>query len=191
MKPVRLITIVLAGLLAIAPVTACGARPTPAQGSDNDASVGLIGDLHDVLGAYLTEQRTGEHVSAASLSVNLPDRAATIDVSAGSMRFDVDQPLPVDSIWQIGSNTKAFTAALMLKLEAERRLSIDDTVGRWLPQYPQWRDVTIRRLLDMTSGIPSYEQQPAFLADYVADPWRASHISDSGPNKVPFEMEEH
>ena len=117
MKPVRLVTVALAGLLAIAPLSACGGGPTPAAAPGNDSSVGLIQDLHGTLDAYLAEQRTAEHVSAISLSVNLPDRGDTIDVSAGSMRFDVEQPLPTGSNWQIGSNTKAFTAALMLKLD--------------------------------------------------------------------------
>ena len=57
-----------------------------------------------------------------------------------------------------------------MRLEAEHRLSIDDTLGNWLPQYPQWRDVTIRRLLNMTSGIPAFEEQPAFQRAYLADP---------------------
>ncbi|MGY1707067.1 serine hydrolase domain-containing protein [Geodermatophilus sp. SYSU D00697] len=61
---------------------------------------------------------------------------------------------------------------LLLQLEAEGRLSIDDTVTEWLPQYPQWADVSIRRLLSMTSGIPTYDDQPAMLASYVADPLR-------------------
>jgi D-alanyl-D-alanine carboxypeptidase len=75
-----------------------------------------------------------------------------------------------DTVWQIGSNTKAFTSVLLLQLEAEHRLSIDDPLGRWLPQYPQWRDVPIRRLLNMTSGIATYDDQPAWYADYAADP---------------------
>jgi len=79
--------------------------------------------------------------------------------------------VPADSLWQIGSNTKAFTSVLVLQLEAEGHLSIEDTVGTWLPQYPQWRDVTIRRLLNMTSGIPTYDEHPAFLADYAVDPF--------------------
>jgi D-alanyl-D-alanine carboxypeptidase len=75
-------------------------------------------------------------------------------------------------VWQIGSNTKAFTSVLLLQLEAEGRLSVDDTVTRWLPQYPQWDDVPIRRLLDMTSGIPTYDDQQPMLAAYAADPLR-------------------
>ena len=86
------------------------------------------------------------------------------------MTFDGSQPVRPSSVWQIGSNTKGFTSVLLLQLEDEGRLSIDDPLDRWLPQYPQWRDVTIRRLLNMTSGIPSYDDQPTFQADYAADP---------------------
>jgi D-alanyl-D-alanine carboxypeptidase len=76
------------------------------------------------------------------------------------------------SVWQVGSNTKAFTSVLLLKLEAQHKLSIHDTLGRWLPQYPQWHHVTISSMLHMTSGIPPYDEQPAFMAAFAAHPYR-------------------
>jgi len=73
------------------------------------------------------------------------------------------------ALWQIGSSTKAFTAVILLQLEAEGRLSINDPIGTWLPQYPAWRHITIRQLLDMTSRIPDYASQPAFVAALAAN----------------------
>lgn len=76
--------------------------------------------------------------------------------AVGTTEYGGGRPVTPDSLFQIGSNTKAFTSAILLRLEADKVLSIDDTVGKWLPQYPAWKKVTIRRLLDMTSGIPNY-----------------------------------
>jgi D-alanyl-D-alanine carboxypeptidase len=157
--------LVLGGL--VAPIGGnIPARAAPVTAGAGDLESQLRADLE----AYLRERGVAEHVSGAGLSVNLPDRRSTIDVSAGTTTSGGSVPVRPDSVWQIGSNTKAFTAVLLLQLEAEHRLSIDDTLGTWLPQYPQWGDVTIRRLLNMTSGIATYDDQPAWYADYAADP---------------------
>ena len=146
--------------------------PTAAAVASASADPALVADLRGDLEQYLQARGTAEHVSAAAVSVSLPDQLETIDVSAGTTEFGGSVAVQPDALWQIGSNTKAFTSVLLLQLEAERRLSIDDPVSRWLPQYPQWSDVPIRRLLNMTSGIPTYDDQPAFLTDYAADPLR-------------------
>jgi D-alanyl-D-alanine carboxypeptidase len=158
---------------AIAAVTGqaylAAARPS-APSAAGDTS--LAGDLRADLASYLHDHASDEHVSAAALSVSLPGRPSAIDVSAGTTRFGGSLPVTPHSVWQIGSNTKAFTSVLLLKLEAQHKLSIHDTLARWLPQYPQWRDVTISSLLHMTSGIPAFDEQPAFLAAYAAHPYQ-------------------
>ena len=151
---------------------AAAAPPAAPVAADVGADPALVAALRGDLEEYLGARGAAEHVSAAGLSVSLPDRLETIDVSAGTTEFGGSTPVQPDALWQIGSNTKAFTSVLLLQLEAERRLSIADPVSRWLPQYPQWHDVPIRRLLDMTSGIPTYDDQPAFLTAQAADPLR-------------------
>ena len=78
----------------------------------------------------------------------------------------------------MGSTSKSFTAALILKLEAAGTLSINDTLGKWLPQYPAWKDVSVRRLLNMTSGIPNYSETEAMSRIWVNDPTRELTAED-------------
>ncbi len=58
--------------------------------------------------------------------------------------------------YSIGSVSKQFTATAVLLLAEEKRLSLDDKVGKWLPQLTRANDVTIRQLLSMTAGYQDY-----------------------------------
>ena len=69
--------------------------------------------------------------------------------------------------YAIGSVSKQFTATAILLLAEEGRLSLDDPVSRWFPGLTRARDVTIRRLLSMTSGYRDDWPQ-----DYVMPPMR-------------------
>ena len=69
------------------------------------------------------------------------------------------------SVYRIGSVTKQFTAAAVMQLVEQGRIGVDDSIGAQLPTLPAaWRGVTIRQLLNHTSGIPSYTDlgQPWF-----------------------------
>lgn len=60
-------------------------------------------------------------------------------------------------IFEIGSITKQFTSAAIMQFVEKGRLSLDDTLGALLPRMPAaWQKVTLRQLLNHTSGIPSY-----------------------------------
>lgn len=60
------------------------------------------------------------------------------------------------TVYRIGSLTKQFTSAAVLQLVDDGRVRLTDTLGAYLPQYPRWGRVTVRQLLNHTSGIPSY-----------------------------------
>jgi CubicO group peptidase (beta-lactamase class C family) len=64
--------------------------------------------------------------------------------------------------YSIGSISKQFTAAAMLLLAEEGKLSLDDRVARWLPDLTRAKDVSVRQLLSMTSGYQDFWPQ-----DYV------------------------
>jgi D-alanyl-D-alanine carboxypeptidase len=64
----------------------------------------------------------------------------------------------------IASVTKTFTAALILRLAEQGRLTIDDRLSRWLPDYPDAARITLRMLLQHTSGLADFFQNPKFAA---------------------------
>src|SRR5690606_14139879 len=67
-----------------------------------------------------------------------------------------------DSVFRIGSITKQFTAAAILKLQDMKRLSVNDSVVDHLPGMPsRWRAIRLSNLLNHTSGIPSYSEHIA------------------------------
>lgn len=78
-----------------------------------------------------------------------------------------------DTHYRLASVTKQFTAAAILTLAEERKLSIDDPIRRWLPALPAYADaITIRQLLTHTSGLVDYED--------LIPPGRTEQISDAG-----------
>jgi D-alanyl-D-alanine carboxypeptidase len=94
-------------------------------------------------------------------------------------------PMPRNGHFRIGSNTKTFVSVVVLQLAGEGRLSLDDPVERWLPGVVSGhgndgRKVTVRMLLQQTSGIADYTTDLAVLT--TADEFAAhrfDHWSDA------------
>jgi D-alanyl-D-alanine carboxypeptidase len=75
----------------------------------------------------------------------------------GLANVELNVPAGVESVYRIGSITKQFTASAMMQLVEEGKLSLDDPIEKFLPDFPvRGRRITIRHLLNHTSGIKSY-----------------------------------
>lgn len=82
----------------------------------------------------------------------------------GMAELELGVPIAPDMVFRIGSVTKEFTAACVLKLVEEGRLSLDDPIEKYLPDFSTGgRRVTIEQLLTHTSGIRSYTDVPGWF----------------------------
>jgi len=105
----------------------------------------------------------------------------TVTVAASGLAdLATKTPIAVGDRVRVGSLTKTFVATVVLQLAAEHLLSISDTVSRWLPGLvPGGAGITIRELLQHTSGIYSYTNDPGFLQALFSDPtrvWRPAEL---------------
>ncbi len=92
-------------------------------------------------------------LAAAVMAEDLGDRP--VSVVSGSADPPGDLPLEVSDRFHVGSATKTFTAALIMKLDEEGKLSLDDPISRWI-DYENGSNITVEMLLAHTSGIPDF-----------------------------------
>jgi D-alanyl-D-alanine carboxypeptidase len=98
-------------------------------------------------------------------------------VRAGVADLDTRRRPDPDDHMRIASTAKAFSGAVALSLVDRHRLRLDDTLRKRLPQLPRaWGAVTLRQLLNHTSGLPDYTESPEFRAILLANP---RHLFDS------------
>jgi CubicO group peptidase (beta-lactamase class C family) len=147
LKPFRRrLPLVALGLIAVAlPVAAQSGRT-------------LVQKLDSIAGSGVLENRV---VGIAAAVVKGNDTLLLKGYGKADVEWGV--PLPADAMFEIGSVTKQFTAAALLQLRDQGKLSLDDDITKWLPDFDtRGNKLTLRRLLDHTSGIVGITEMPEF-----------------------------
>ncbi|MBT1705825.1 serine hydrolase [Chryseosolibacter indicus] len=93
----------------------------------------------------------------------IQDGKKVFEKSLGYQNAAVKSLITKNSIFPIGSLTKPFTALLILKLAEERKLSIDDPIIKYIPDYPRGNEIKIKHLLTHTAGLYESFRNPKYL----------------------------
>jgi D-alanyl-D-alanine carboxypeptidase len=150
--------------------------------------------LRATLQASLDAIHEGGSHAGTSAAVALPD-GSTIAVAAGYSDSTRHIPMQTSDRLMSGSVGKTYFAALAMQLVSEGRLDLDASVSEylgdlpWFARIPNASAITIRNLMNHTSGVMRYEFQEAFTRDLFANPdkfWEPeellSYIFDMDPS---------
>lgn len=133
----------------------------------NSTSAQLPADLQQKLQDTLVHMKNLYHFKGLSASVSYKSTGvwkSALGESADGVN------LTTDDLIGIGSNTKTFVAAMMLKLVENGQVHLYDTIGSWISGNPNINgQITIRQLLNHTSGIASYTNNNDFWDSMSAD----------------------
>ena len=108
--------------------------------------------------------------------------------AVGMADMEMGVPLQPDMVFRLGSITKQFTAASILILAEEGKLSLQDRIEKHLPGYPtQGHVITVEHLLTHTSGIQSYTGIPGWMTSKILAPMTVTELVD-GFKKEPMQF---
>jgi len=121
------------------------------------------------------------HIRAVVVGV-FKDGAVTKSRCYGLASVELKAPATDDTVFEIGSVSKQFTATALLMYLEEAKLSLEDPISKYVDGLPQpWRQVTLRQLLTHTSGIPDIEE--IFGYSSYRDIYTAKQIIDVANSK--------
>jgi len=143
----------------------------PAAGAERVPDPALVARLQAKLDSVHAAGRFPGAVAGFALA-----DGTSFALAVGQSDTAADRPMRPDDRLLLGSAGKTYFAALALQLVEEGRLGLDEPIARylgaepWFDRLPNARTVTVRMLMNHTSGLVRYELNPRFLADLTANP---------------------
>ncbi|MFD0141524.1 MULTISPECIES: serine hydrolase domain-containing protein [unclassified Streptomyces] len=148
--------------LAASAVLAALVQPAQATATPQSPDGALQQQLNDLV-------RTAGGPPGVIVLMRQGDRKAVY--RAGVADTTTGRPPRTTDHMRIASVAKAFSGAVALRLVDRGKLNLNDTIGKHLPSLPTgWHQVTLRQLLNHTSGLPDFSTAPAFLEILQEDP---------------------
>ncbi|HYE44017.1 MAG TPA: serine hydrolase domain-containing protein [Caulobacteraceae bacterium] len=160
-----------------------GLAPGPVLAQPAAATRAADADMRRYAEDLLARNYPAEGPGAAVLVA----RGDTVLFRGARGEADVERhtPLRPDSVLRIGSVTKQFAAAGLLTLVEAGKVKLDDPLSRYLPDYPGGDRITVRQLLNHTSGVKSYTDMPGYMATSIGRDLTTAQMIDVFDDATP------
>src|SRR5213594_2602069 len=145
------------------------------------AQVQLSQETRDRIDKLVNDVLTRTGVPSASVAI-IKDGQVSYVKAFGDARLEPKVPAASEMRYSIGSISKQFTATAILLLQEQGKLSLDDKVGKFIPDLTRANEVTIRQLLSHTSGYQDYWPQD-YVMPMMLQPVTAQKILDMWARK--------
>jgi D-alanyl-D-alanine carboxypeptidase len=156
-------------------INGCGDKKMPEKVEKTMVDSELSAELQSILEKY----RESWNIKGVSAALTLPGNRIWLGASGLSSETD---SVTTDMLFGVGSVTKSYIAALILKYVEEGKLSLDSRIGTWIYNDNTNGDASIRNLLDHTSGINNYMNHKDYntaLIKYPDTVWTADELMKS------------
>jgi D-alanyl-D-alanine carboxypeptidase len=130
----------------------------------------------------IEEKMSQLRIPGAIIYIDVPGEG-TWTTALGTGDLATGAPISLDDHFRIGSNTKTFTGTVVLQLVDEGKLGLDDPVSDYQPEVPNGENITIRQLLNMSSGLFNYSEDEEFNETLDAQPdkvWEPRELVEIG-----------
>ncbi|MCW3095810.1 MAG: penicillin-binding protein beta-lactamase class [Chthonomonadaceae bacterium] len=122
--------------------------------------IACCGAYADKVDDYIRQKMAHQHIPGLSLAVLWDGKIVKVK-GYGLANVELNAPSTPQTLYQIQSMTKQFTAAAVMMLVEQGKIGLDEPVSRYLAGTPEsWKPITVRHLLTHTSGIKDYINEP-------------------------------
>lgn len=153
--------------LVLSLVAGCFGWPGPARAAEEFPDADRA-----ALTAIVEKAMDDKRLPGLNVGIWIPGRGTLVQ-SFGIGDLETGAPMDLADHVRIASITKSFTATAILQLVDQGKLSLDDKLAEFIDGIPNGERITIRHLLNMTSGIYDFPADPQFMEAITADPLMA------------------
>ena len=172
----KALSFALAGFLGLAGLAmdrACAGEPSQVCPNGQVAAAGTCVAIEDAkakIGAIVREAMAKRDLKAVLAGVAFGDKPLLIEAWGETM---TGVPATPDMHFRNGAVAIAYIGTVLLQLHDKGVLSLEDKLSKWFPDYPKADQITLKMLINGTSGYADYVAEDAIVPLLYADPFRA------------------